>query len=123
MEFIGITLITKDVPNLAKFYSNVLGVKAEGNDVHVELKTEGASLAIFSTEGMESMAQHSMRGAGYGSCSIVFRVKDVDTEYERLKNLKVEFVKLPTTHPWGSRSFWFRDLDNNIVDFVSPVNP
>jgi len=122
MEFIGITLITKDVPNLAKFYSNVLGVKAEGNDVHVELKTEGASLAIFSTESMERMAPHSMRDAGCGSCSIVFRVKDVDAEYEKLKKLEVEFVKPPTTHSWGSRSFWFRDPDNNIVDFMSPVN-
>ena len=42
----------------------------------------------------------------------------VDAEYERLKALGVEFVKLPKTHPWGSRSFWFRDLDGNIVDFV-----
>ncbi|MEK7353895.1 MAG: VOC family protein [Chloroflexota bacterium] len=122
MEFIGISLITKDVPALAKFYTEVLGVKADGNDVHVELKTEGAALAIFSIEGMERLAPLSMRGAGYGSFSIGFRVKNVDTEYERLKKLDVEFVKLPTTHPWGYRSLWFRDPDNNIIDFMSPVN-
>ena len=122
MEFIGISLIAKDVPALAKFYTEVLGVKADGNDVHVELKTEGAALAIFSIEGMERLAPLSMRGAGYGSFSIGFRVKNVDTEYERLKKLDVEFVKLPTTHPWGYRSLWFRDPDNNIIDFMSPVN-
>ena len=119
MEFIGICLITKNVPALAEFYTKVLDVEAEGDDVHVELKTEGAALAIFSIEGMEGMAPLSTQDAGYGSFTIGFRVKNVDSEYERLKKLDVEFVKLPTTHPWGARSLWFRDPDNNIVDFMS----
>jgi catechol 2,3-dioxygenase-like lactoylglutathione lyase family enzyme len=122
MEFLGISLITRDVPALAEFYKNVLDVDADGNDTHVELKTEGAALAIFSAAGMESMAPESMRGAGCGSVTIGFRVKDVDAEYERLERLGVRFVKLPTTHPWGYRSLWFRDPDNNIVDFMSPAN-
>ncbi len=119
MKFAGICLITTNVPVLANFYTKVLGVNAEGDDVHVELKTEGANLAIFSREGMESMAPLSMQGAGYGSFTIAFEVKDVDAEYERLKTLDVEFVMLPTTHPWGSRSFWFRDPDGNIIDFFT----
>ena len=122
MEFVGISLITKNVPALAEFYTKVLGIKAEGNDVHVELKTEGTALAIFSVEGMERLAPNSMRGAGNGSFTIAFRVEDVDVEYERLKELDVEFVKLPTTHPWGMRSLWFRDIDNNIISFMSPPN-
>jgi catechol 2,3-dioxygenase-like lactoylglutathione lyase family enzyme len=122
MEFVGISLITKNVPALTEFYTKVLGIEAEGNDVHAELKTEGAALSIFSVAGMERMAENSMEGAGNGSFTIAFRVRDVDTEYERLKELNVEFVKLPTTHPWGQRSLWFRDPDNNIVDFMSPPN-
>jgi catechol 2,3-dioxygenase-like lactoylglutathione lyase family enzyme len=73
-------------------------------------------------EGMEEMAPNSMDGAGYGSFTITFEVKDVDEEYERIKTLGVEFLKLPTTHPWGCRSFWFRDLDRNIVNFVTILN-
>lgn len=83
------------------------------------MKTEGAALAIFSVEEMEKLAPLCMRGAGYGSFSIAFVVKNVDAEYERLKKLDVEFVKPPTTHPWGCRSLWFRDPDNNIIDFMS----
>ena len=119
MELIGICLITKDVIALSKFYSKVLGVVAEGNGTHMELKSEGAKIAIFSVEGMESMVPNSMYGAGYGSFTITFEVKDVDAEYEKLKALDIEFIKLPTTHPWGSRSMWFRDLDGNIVNFVT----
>lgn len=121
MKFVGICLITDDVPVLVDFYTKVLGVKAEGDDVHAELDTEGAGISIFSAEGMESMAPRSMQGAGYGSFTTMFEVEDVDAEYERLKALNVEFVMLPTTHPWGARSFWFRDPDGNIVDFFAVV--
>jgi len=119
MKFTGVCLITNNVTGLANFYTKVLGVEAEGDEVHMELKPEGANIAIFLTEGMENMAPHSMQGAGYGSFTLGFEVKDVDAEYERLKALEVEFVMLPRTHPWGSRSFWFRDPDGNIVDFYT----
>ena len=121
MKLVGICLITNDVPALADFYAKVLGVKAEGDDVHAVLGTEGAGIAIFSTEGMEGMAPGSMQGAGRGSFTTMFEVEDVDAEYRRLKALNVEFVMLPTTHPWGARSFWFKDPDGNIVDFFAAV--
>jgi catechol 2,3-dioxygenase-like lactoylglutathione lyase family enzyme len=119
MEFVGICLITKDVPSLADFYARVLKIDAEGDDTHVELNTQGAKIAIFSVAGMESLAPRSMKGAGNGSFTIGVEVQDVDREFERLKAMGVEFVKLPTTHPWGARSFWFRDPDGNIVDFFA----
>jgi catechol 2,3-dioxygenase-like lactoylglutathione lyase family enzyme len=121
VRFVGICLITNNVPALADFYTKVLGVEAEGDDVHAELDTDGAGIAIFSAEEMENMAPRSMQGAGYGSLTTMFEVNDVDAEYERLKALDVEFVMLPTTHPWGARSFWFRDPDGNIVDFFASL--
>jgi catechol 2,3-dioxygenase-like lactoylglutathione lyase family enzyme len=119
MKFDGICLITHNVPVLVDFYTRVLGVTAEGDEQHAEVGTEGAHLAIFTVDGMEKMAPLSMQGAGYGSFSLGFEVKDVDAEYERIKTLGVEFVMLPKTHPWGARSFWFRDPDGNIVDFFA----
>ena len=121
MKFTGICLITHDVPTLANFYTKVLGVQAEGDDIHVELKTEGAGITIYSVQGMESLAPDSMQGAGTGSFTIGFEVTDVDAAYDRLKTLDLEFVKLPITHPWGTRSFWFRDPDGNIVNFFANV--
>jgi catechol 2,3-dioxygenase-like lactoylglutathione lyase family enzyme len=121
MEFSGICLVTSNVPALRDFYTRVLAVQAEGDDVHVELRTEGAGMTLFSVDGMEEMAPSSMQGAGYGSVVIAFQVKDVDAEYERLKTLGVAFVKLPQTHPWGARSVWFRDPDGTIVNFYATV--
>jgi catechol 2,3-dioxygenase-like lactoylglutathione lyase family enzyme len=120
MEFLGICLITNDVPALAEFYKKTLGVEAEGNEDHAELKTEGASIAIFSKEGMEKLAPNCMQGAGCGSYTIGFRVQDVDAEYKRLKSLGVEFI-LPPTDRWGYRTMFFRDPDGNIVNFGCPL--
>jgi catechol 2,3-dioxygenase-like lactoylglutathione lyase family enzyme len=119
MRFTGVCLITKDVLALARFYAEVLGVQAVGDDRHMELSTDGAGLAIFAVEGMEDMAPGSMQGAGHGSFTTMFEVKDVDAEHERIQALGVEFVKPVQTHPWGARSFWFRDPDGNIIDFVT----
>ncbi len=119
MKFAGICLITTSVPLLTQFYTQVLGVPAEGDESHAELQTAGASIAIFSIDGMEQMAPQSMQGAGHGSFTIGIQVDDVDAEYERLSRLGVEIVKLPASYPWGSRSFWFRDPDGNIVDFFA----
>lgn len=117
MRFSGVCLITDNVPALADFYTEVLGVEADGDETHVELRTEGQSVTIFSTEGMEGLAPGCMRSAGHGCFTIGFGVDDVDREHERLAVLGIEVIMPPTTHPWGCRSFWFRDLDGNIVDF------
>jgi catechol 2,3-dioxygenase-like lactoylglutathione lyase family enzyme len=122
MKFTGICLVTENVPALVQFYTQVLGSQAAGDDTHSEFLFDGVSIAIFTRQGMEEMAPGSMRGAGYGSVTIGFEVKDVDAEYERLKSLDVDFIKLPATYPWGARSFWFLDPDGNIVDFYSRVD-
>lgn len=121
MKFNGICLITKNVSSLAQFYMKILGTEAEGDETHMELKTEGVNIAIFSVDGMESMAPGSMEGAGFGSFTLGFEVDDTDTEYERMCASGVRIVKPPQTHPWGSRSFWFRDPDGNIVNFTCRV--
>ncbi len=119
MEFTGICLITKDVMTLTEFYCKVLKTEFEGDSSHTDIKTKGANISIYSIEGMEGMAPNSMTGAGYGSFTIGFKVDNADKEYERLKELKVKIVKYPKTYPWGTRSFWFRDLDGNIINFYS----
>lgn len=121
MKLSGICLITDRVRALADFYKTVLGVQAEGDDAHMELKVGGAGMAIFSMDGMEGMAPGSTQGIGHGSITVTFTVDDVDREFERLQKLGTEILMPPTTHPWGWRSFFFRDPDGNVVVFNCPA--
>jgi len=117
MKFAGICLVTEDVPALRDFYARLLGVEAVGDDVHAELKTTPTGMAIFSAAGMESMAPGCMEAGGIGSVTLMFEVEEVEAEYGRVQEMGLEVVKPLMTHPWGSRSFWFRDPDGNLVDF------
>ena len=119
MRFNGICLVTRDVLRLRSFYTAILQVEAEGDDMFTMLSTQGAALSIFAEEGMERMAPGSMQDSGCGRYTLEFEVEDVDREFERLKALDVIFVKPPTTQTWGRRSVWFRDLDGNIINFLA----
>jgi uncharacterized glyoxalase superfamily protein PhnB len=121
MKFSGICLVTKDVLALVDFYQKVLEVEAQGDATHMELTTQGGGIAIFSTAGMEGMAPASMQGAGSGSVTLMFAVEDIEAHYARLQAQGVAFVKPLQIHPWGSRSFWFRDPDGNMIDFYQTV--
>lgn len=123
MRFNGICIVSADVCRLAEFYIEVLGVEGAVNGTFVGLATEGASLSIFSEEGMEDMAAGSMGGAGRGGYTIEFEVEEVDQHHDRLKAMQVPIVKPPTTQPWGRRSVWFRDPDGNIVNFYANLDP
>jgi catechol 2,3-dioxygenase-like lactoylglutathione lyase family enzyme len=50
-----------------------------------------------------------------------FRVADVDEQYARLQRLDIEWVKPPSTQPWGNRSIYFRDPDGNLINVYSRV--
>ena len=121
MRFNGICLVTQDVAELRSFYMAILEVKAEGDDTFTTLSIKGAALSIFTEKGMELMAHGSMQNSGCGRYTLEFEVENVDEEYERLKSMGVNLVKLPTTQSWGRRSVWFRDPDGNIVNFFANV--
>lgn len=121
MIFAGICLITDNVSRLSDFYKKVLQATVEGDETHVTIHTNGAGISIFSKNGMEDMVAGSTKYTGNSSSVLMFEVKDVDAEYERLKTMNIEFIMLPTTYPWGSRALWFKDPDGNIVDFYSKV--
>jgi uncharacterized glyoxalase superfamily protein PhnB len=100
-QFTGVCLITPDVPALRQFYEQILQIRGDGDETHVELHFAGANLTIFSSRGMEGMAPGSMRGAGSGSFTLEFQVDDVDNEAARLAGLGVPLVKPTETYPWG----------------------
>jgi uncharacterized glyoxalase superfamily protein PhnB len=109
------------VSRLVDFYARILGLAAAktGND-YAEFHTGGQTLAIFSAEAQE---KHLPGSAQEGNKSMIleFEVTDVDREYARLQTFVKDWVKPPTTQPWGTRSTYFRDPDGNLVNFFSWV--
>ena len=116
MKFEGICLLTIDVPRLVDFYSKVFAIEAEGDETHSVLCVGGLGLAIWHPDGLEQKIEGYPPHVRRNCYSLMFSVDDLDAEYERLKNLNVEFTELPSIHSWGAKSFAFTDPDGNNID-------
>ncbi len=116
-------IVTEHVDRLRSFYADVLQIEPSDYGRYAEFPTDGGIFALFSLEGQELLAPGSMRAGSNGSIILEFQVADVDQEYERLQRLGVEWVKHPTTQPWGNRSIYFRDPDGNLINFYTRVDP
>lgn len=46
-------------------------------------------------------------------------VSDVQALFEEFKKRGVEFPQTPTRQPWGGTDFHVRDLDGNVISFVT----
>ncbi len=83
---------------------------------------QGSSvLAIFSFAAQQRYIPDATEAAKNRNVILEFRVADADREYQRLQGLVTQWVKPPTTQPWGTRSIYFRDPDGNLVDFFVPA--
>lgn len=120
IQFTDVCFITKDVLRLRAFYETVYDVTAEGNEVHSTLIAGGVTFTFdYVAPFQENSVFHYVSAGGANNVIIGFNVDDVDAEYKRLLLLGVEMLNQPTTHPWGARSFQFKDPDGNILNFRS----
>jgi uncharacterized glyoxalase superfamily protein PhnB len=115
-------LITAQFTQLVDFYQHALGIAPQvSNGVYAEFPTGAGVLAIFSSEAQEKYIPGSAEPAKNRSSILQFKVADVDAEYARLQSLVKTWVKPPSNQLWGTRSFYFRDPDGNLVDFYARV--
>jgi predicted enzyme related to lactoylglutathione lyase len=118
----SLSIITDDLDRLVSFYEQLTGVTAERPaPPFAELVLPWATLAIGHSRTVGLFGAGSARAADNHSVIIEFRVDDVDAEYTRLKAFVGEWVREPTTMPWGNRSILFRDPDGNLVNLFAPV--
>jgi len=125
MKLASIRIITTEAETLTAFYEKITGTEATRyTRDFAEIKTPAATLAIGSIRTLQFFAaEHLLKPAENRTCIIEFSVDDVDREYQRIKNgLSVTVIQPPTLMPWGNKSFLFRDPDDNIVNFFTPVS-
>jgi catechol 2,3-dioxygenase-like lactoylglutathione lyase family enzyme len=118
-------VITDDVARLRAFYTRVLAMEpTRAHDDYVEFATAGgAALSLYARSRLEPYAPGATTPGSNGSVMLEFEVADVDREFARLRALPeaIEWVKPPSTQPWGNRSVYLRDPDGNLVNLYARV--
>lgn len=119
---INTCLITGRFTQLVDFYQHVLGITPRvSNGVYAEFRTGVGVLAVFAAEAQERYIPGSALPASNRSAILEFKVANVDEEFMRLHKFVKSWIKPPTNQPWGTRSFYFRDPDGNLIDFYDAV--
>ena len=122
IKFTDVCFITNDVLRLRDFYEAVFGVEAEGDEIHSGISLDGLTFVFDHVDIADENPTFRYIEAGSANNVIVgFNVDDVDAEYQRLLPLGAKMLNEPTTHPWGARSFQFRDPDGNVLNFRTPA--
>ncbi|HLX91057.1 MAG TPA: VOC family protein [Puia sp.] len=124
MSLVSLRIITAEIKQLVHFFERATGVTAKWlTDDFAEIATSSSTLAIGSTRTLALFGEGVAQPAANKSVIIEFLVKNVDDDYERIKDLTSEIVQKPTTMPWGNRSLLFRDPDGNLINFFTPSTP
>ena len=115
-------VITDDVVRLRDFYTTILGAEpTRAHDDYVEFGTSRGALSLYSKAKLEPYAPGATQPRSNKSVMLEFEVDDVDEEFARLQSLPIEWVKPPSTQPWGNRSIYLRDPDGNLVNLYTRV--
>jgi len=123
-----IVLIVKDVPAAARFYEEVVGLTpdqpADDEWAWFWAGEVGELQRVALHRGPLLFEEHSPlpQGERFGRVHFAFDVArdDLDAEVERVRDAGVE-VYGPIDFDWMSaRSYYFYDLDGNLLEFWSP---
>jgi catechol 2,3-dioxygenase-like lactoylglutathione lyase family enzyme len=112
--------MVSDLRTVRDFYRRIFGVDPVPDfPEYVEFDIGGGGIALFDIRSHEKVAPGSAV-AGQNHCSMIeIEVDDVDSEYQRLREFVTQWVKPPTTQPWGTRSVYFRDPEGNLLNFFA----
>ncbi len=121
MELVQSRIVTRDVPQLARFYAALVGVRVVVNEYYVEVPTKAQRIGVSRVQFCEFGARGCgpSGGAHCGEVILDFAVEDIDAEYARIDALGVEWVMPPTLQPWGRRAMSFRDTESHLINVFS----
>ncbi len=112
MKIGEVCLLTNNVPRLASFYRQLLGVEeSRSAETHQFVLVEETSLTVYN-DGTDKNNQNQ-------NICLAFTVDDIEKEYEKLLSMGARIIEPPAKRPWGVMNMSFYDPDNNVVYFRS----
>lgn len=122
MKFSGFLIVVKDIERAKKYYHDLFGLEM--------LRDHGGNMIL--SGGLVLQEEKYWRAflgkdiiPQNNACELYFEEENLDAFVEKLKTLypETEFVNLPMTHSWGQRVVRFYDLDGNLIEVGTPMEP
>ncbi len=123
-----ITILTDYVPDMLKFYTEVLGFNVKINmGQYVELENNGVRFAICDREIMLKATGNAtyLKTPDGQSFELAFPCdspEEVNRTYELIVSKGAKSIQPPASMEWGQRTAFFADPDGNIHELFSEIN-
>lgn len=125
----GITILSKDVVRLARFYREVLGFRIVVEEAdYVEFDNSGVRLAIFTTPLMADNTNghpsflEERKGQAFEFNFQCDSPEDVHALYKEYVSKGATAIMEPKVKSWGHVTAFFADPDGNIHSLFAVVN-
>lgn len=126
----GIGLFVDDMPQMIRFYRDVLGfeIKEAEDAVNVYLVKDGTLFMLYEKKNFEKMTSRRyeyVKGLN-GHFEIALYVdtfEEVDAAFARVVALGAQPVLEPETEPWGQRTCYIADPEGNLIEIGSFGRP
>jgi lactoylglutathione lyase len=126
MKLDGIGIFVSDMKTMVEFYKNILGFEIEwdGKEPNVMLKKDGVLFMFYGRNDFEKMTNRRFNytngiNGHYEIALSVPQYSDVDLVYEDIIFKGAESVMEPTTEPWGQRTCYIADPEENLIEIGS----
>lgn len=130
MRLDGIGLFVNDMAKMIRFYRDVLGfeIKESEDAVNVYLIKDGTLFMLYERKNFENMTSRKyeyIKGLN-GHFEIALYVdtfEEVDKCFVEVVSKGATPVLEPTTEPWGQRTCYVADPEDNLIEIGSFNKP
>lgn len=130
MKLDGIGLFVNDMTKMIRFYRDVLGfeIKESEDTVNVYLIKDGTLFMLYERKNFENMTSRKyeyIKGLN-GHFEIALYVntfEEVDKCFAEVVSKGATPVLEPTTEPWGQRTCYVADPEDNLIEIGSFNKP
>lgn len=126
MKLDGFGIMVKDMAVMIRFYRDVLGfeIKEDDNTTNVYLEKDGTLFLLYRRTDFENMTSHRFNYADginghYEIALSVENFRNVDEAYNKVLAKGATSVMPPTTEPWGQRTCYIADPEDNLIEIGS----
>ena len=128
MRLDGYGLFVKDMAAMIRFYRDVLGfeIKEAENTHNVYLVKDGTLFLLYGRKDFEKLTSRKyeyLKGINAHSEMALYvdTFAEVDEQYKKaVQNGAVSLLE-PTTEPWGQRTCYIADPEDNLIEIGSFV--
>jgi predicted enzyme related to lactoylglutathione lyase len=118
----AVSLNVEDPDASAAFVSAHFGFATEmrGDGFHSLSRPDAGFNLIFLRTGLATFKPDAQKGSA-GGLLVVFVVRDIDADHQRLVDAGVDITTPLQTEPWGERFFQVTDLNGIVFQLVQWV--